>query len=443
MSADLEFQNAIETLLGRLSERMQAEIRSTVSEIVAKAKTDRQTAVDAARAEAAGELERLRAQSEAAIARATANAARERDEAIAKVREQAEGALVSSLAEAQSDAAETAKVAARTEAEQAVASEINQARAEAKKGELAALAAVSRLLDSVRRIDAEPSLSAVLDTLTELMAAEAGRVALFVVQDGRVRGWRFAGFGPEAGEARTLVLDSEAGGFLSRVLDERCAVVLPAGMRSDAVGQPPSFAKLPETGQALGVPVLIGGEAMVLVYADDVHTKDRTLLSQWCEAVELLARHAGHHLEALTADRAARFASGLVGAGGSTPTPPDASTASTLASTTSPPALSPAAVAAPEMPTPAPATAGADSESEEAARRYARLLVSEIKLYNETAVNEGRAEKNLAERLRSEIDRARSLYEQRIPDTVRSRFLFFEQELVRTLADGDPSLLGI
>ena len=527
MSSDIEFQNAIETLLSKLTERMQADVRGTTLEIVAKAKRDRQSAVDAAREaaetrattireeaeakiaaalgdaessvavarkeadrkvgaakeEARKELERVRAESEAAMAQAAADAARERDEAIATIREQAESALTASLSEAQSAAdqtAEEAKAAARGEAEKALTAEMGQARADAKAGERAALAAVSRLLDSVRRIDAEPGLSAVLDTLTELVAAEAGRVAVFVVQGGSVRGWRFAGFGPEAGEARSLVLEGAGAGFLSRVLEERRAVVLPAGMRTDAVGLPPNFARLPDTGQALGVPVLIGGEAMVLVYADDVQADDRTILSQWCEAVELLARHAGHHLEALTADRAARFAGDSAGsaerpaptapvavAATSTKMPSVSSTLDSMSSATaaavpqpepppapaSPPPVvaAPAAIpvsapprsAAPELPVPPPPSPGADSEAEEAARRYARLLVSEIKLYNETAVKEGREERNLVERLRSEIDRARSLYEQRIPDTVRSRALFFEQELVRTLADGDPSVLGI
>ena len=196
---------------------------------------------------------------------------------------------------------------------------------------------------------------------------------------------------------------------------------------------------------------------MVLLYADDVQGDDRKILSQWCEVVELLARHAGHHLEALTADRAARFAGdSAASAEKSTPAASVSAVAATAAAPTSvaipepeptrapdptpKPALSLAAVATPEIPAPPP---GADSESEEAARRYARLLVSEIKLYNETAVKEGREEKNLVERLRSEVDRARSLYEQRIPETVRSRALFFEQELVRTLAEGDPSVLGI
>jgi hypothetical protein len=79
---------------------------------------------------------------------------------------------------------------------------------------------------------------------------------------------------------------------------------------------------------------------------------------------------------------------------------------------------------------------------EESARRYARLLVSEIKLYNEAAVRAGRQQRDLRQRLRSEIDRAQRLYEERVPPAVGARDQYFHQELVQTLADGDATLLG-
>ena len=55
------------------------------------------------------------------------------------------------------------------------------------------------------------------------------------------------------------------------------------------------------------------------------------------------------------------------------------------------------------------------------AQRYARLLVSEIKLYHEQAVVEGRRDRDLATRLGGEIARARVMYEQRVPAHVRQR----------------------
>ena len=85
---------------------------------------------------------------------------------------------------------------------------------------------------------------------------------------------------------------------------------------------------------------------------------------------------------------------------------------------------------------------GNGEADEQGARRYARLLVSEIKLYNEAAVRTGRERRDLLARLRPEIDRARRLYEERIPELAGARGQYFQQELVQTLADGDPALLG-
>jgi hypothetical protein len=86
--------------------------------------------------------------------------------------------------------------------------------------------------------------------------------------------------------------------------------------------------------------------------------------------------------------------------------------------------------------------AGGDVNDVQGARRYARLLVSEIKLYNEAAVRTGREQRDLLRRLRAEIDRAQRLYEERVPSAVGGRQVYFQQELVQTLADGDPALLG-
>jgi hypothetical protein len=76
------------------------------------------------------------------------------------------------------------------------------------------------------------------------------------------------------------------------------------------------------------------------------------------------------------------------------------------------------------------------------ARRFARLLVSEIKLYNEQKVSEGRSQGNLYDRLREDIDRSRQMYDKRVAPPVAARHDYFHQELVNTLAEGDPAKLG-
>jgi hypothetical protein len=82
------------------------------------------------------------------------------------------------------------------------------------------------------------------------------------------------------------------------------------------------------------------------------------------------------------------------------------------------------------------------TEEDSSARRYARLLISEIKLYNEAAVRVGREKRDLLTRLRPEIERARRLYDERVSPSVAARGAYFHEELVHTLADGDAALLG-
>jgi hypothetical protein len=142
------------------------------------------------------------------------------------------------------------------------------------------------------------------------------------------------------------------------------------------------------------------------VYADDGGDNAPEVPTAWPEAIQILAGHAAACLAYLTALRTAQ-AMRLVSSGAS-----------------------------------AQAAAEISADEENSARRYAKLLVSEIKLYNEPAVRVGRQQHDLLERLRPEIERAQRLYEERVTPAVASRTTYFQQELVQTLADGDPALLG-
>jgi hypothetical protein len=76
------------------------------------------------------------------------------------------------------------------------------------------------------------------------------------------------------------------------------------------------------------------------------------------------------------------------------------------------------------------------------ARRFARLLVSEIKLYNEQKVKEGREARDLYERLREAIDRSREMYDKRVQPPVAAKFDYFHYELISSLAEGEIGKLG-
>lgn len=76
------------------------------------------------------------------------------------------------------------------------------------------------------------------------------------------------------------------------------------------------------------------------------------------------------------------------------------------------------------------------------ARRFARLLVSEIKLYNEKKVQEGRQSHDLYDRLREAIDRSREMYDKRVQPPVAARFDYFHYELLNALAEGNADRFG-
>jgi len=89
----------------------------------------------------------------------------------------------------------------------------------------------------------------------------------------------------------------------------------------------------------------------------------------------------------------------------------------------------------------APAPTTAPDELHERGRRFAKLLVEEIKLYNHAKVAEGRAKGDLYSRLREEIDKSRAAYQKRFGESVKD-VDYFTQELMRILADNDPRVMG-
>jgi hypothetical protein len=76
------------------------------------------------------------------------------------------------------------------------------------------------------------------------------------------------------------------------------------------------------------------------------------------------------------------------------------------------------------------------------AKRFARLLVSEIKLYNEHHVAEGRENQDLYLRLKRDIDRSREMYEKRVSPNVSRKIDYFHDEVIRILGDNDATTLG-
>jgi len=83
-----------------------------------------------------------------------------------------------------------------------------------------------------------------------------------------------------------------------------------------------------------------------------------------------------------------------------------------------------------------------DADVHRKAQRFARLLVDEIKLYNQAKVAEGRRHKDLYDRLKEDIDKSRGTFQKRYGNTAAAGVDYFQQELLRSLAEDDISIMG-
>lgn len=400
-----------------------------VQQLIEAAAVDREEAGRAARASAFEEAEeaaqtriadaeaRVRATVDEQIAQARAE---DREAAAREIRQAIEAEAEARMRAAMESADERMRTAlATSEARAAEDLKASVAAAQAKERE-SEMAAVGRLLDSVRGLDGATSLSEVLDALALAAAREAARAAVVVIRADRIQGWRVSGFGARDTQPKSIDLTLGESGVIGMAVSAARPVTTRDNQHA-AVG--PGFEPVPDDRMGLAVPVIVGGRVVAVVYADAV-TSDghsRHVPSSWPELIEVLARHAGRCLEALTNQKTAPRvppASSAVGAAG-------VSTATGPSSVPGPSALM-------------QITEGVQA----AARRTARLLVSDIRLFHEPAVTEGRRHRNLLSRLAPEIEKARQAYNEQVPAGLRAHTDYFHQELIQTLAAGDASLLG-
>jgi hypothetical protein len=106
------------------------------------------------------------------------------------------------------------------------------------------------------------------------------------------------------------------------------------------------------------------------------------------------------------------------------------------------PVISPAAAAPAPAADPFANLSPEDADVHRKAQRFARLLVDEIKLYNQVKVAEGRKNKDLYDRLREDIEKSRGTFQKRYGNSVAAGADYFSQELIRSLAEDDPSIMG-
>ncbi len=333
----------------------------------------------------------------------------------------------------------------------------------------------SGLKASMAAVEKGANLSEVLTHLVGEVAKHVDRAAMFIVKNNAAVGWYARGFDHnDAVKALTVPLTADT------------VFRLAHGSRQATRGH---VSHSPATAQALArlggdpqgvvaVPLILRDKVAAVLYCD---TAQDEMPPATADLVEILVSFAGKVIDVLSS--APRAAGPAPAAGGTSPglrpAAPAAPARLSAADGTGPgrlsigtgtirpqpvpapvlrppttppgrmqapvftpaPTLRPAPPPPPSAP-PARALAPEEQKAHDDAKRFARLVVSEIKLYNEAKVTEGRKTRDIYERLKEDIERGRQMYHDRVSQPVREASDYFHDELVRILAGGDPSALG-
>jgi hypothetical protein len=403
MDVEEQIRRRFDALAGRLREEFAHQLQSVTDELSGILDGERAASQFAREAFQREADERLaRTVSEAQTAREAAE--RDTNERLARIRAEADARIADAekrVADAQVRAAD-----AETRGREAIRAELQTA--EVTAGE--------RLVYAMAAIDRASSLSEILDSLASSAGREASRIALLLVAGDRLRRWRLIGF--HTPDDRQQLSDVDTPLSESGIIADAVRKLAPASSDSAVSRSVPSFVALPPGRELVALPLSMNGQVVAVLYADqgDVAAVSPEVRVSWPATLEILTRHAARALEAMTAVRAAQVL-------------------------TERPMLRPAPKG--DGGTGLDLAGSEGAAAEDAARRYARLLISEIKLYHEPEVLAGRRDRNLASRLGEEIAHARALYHERVPSQLAGAADIFQTELVRTLADGDGELLGV
>ena len=346
---------------------------------------------------------------------------------------------------------------------------------------------IALLRDSVAELDGQRTQADVLNALVSRAANFAPRVVLFVVKSGNAVAWAARGLDDVNNSIRGMSIPLQSDTVLRAALTSQQTFYGSPDHQSE---NQTLLARLGRVNpqRVLAVPLKVRSKTAALIYADSADSGE---VATNVEAIELLAHTAGLVVElvslrARTSDaaqpkQAPAPATARAPEPVAKPTPAPAPPVQSHQPIQAPvqahefvaahepvpepaphyePAVIPTAPAAAptyfrptsqadvvspmSAPPAAPVVAplGEEEKAHNDARRFARLLVSEIKLYNEQKVGEGRRAGDLYDRLKEDIDRSRQMYEKRVTPSVAAKFDYFYDELVSTLAEGDSAKLG-
>jgi hypothetical protein len=324
------------------------------------------------------------------------------------------------------------------------------------------------LVHAVSTIHAGSTQKEILRALLDTASGSCARIALFVVKAGAASGWQSRGFGEEE-VAKDFSLDLTAGP-VAHTYQNRVATP------GNIAEMGPRFVEhfgSPANEQVLVLPLALKDKVAALVYADggDTGKLDPDALellviatSAWLEVVSLRKQAAAKEDADLSAHVPSQIPSPAPGRIESAAAPvqtvssfsdPFASHAPKHVPASIPAEPEPAAevvevasahsagAAAPAAATdPLAGLSPGDADVHRKAQRFARLLVDEIKLYNQAKVAEGRRNKDLYDRLKEDIDKSRGTFQKRYGNTAAAGADYLQQELLRSLAEDDISIMG-
>jgi hypothetical protein len=317
---------------------------------------------------------------------------------------------------------------------------------------------VSGLVRSVAYIHAGTNQKEILRALLTAGSEHCSRIVLFVVKAGVATGWQSRGFGEDE-VVKDFSLDVSAGP-VAHAYQHRVAT--PGNLTE----MDPRFVEQfggPANEQVLVLPLALKEKVAALVYADggDSGTMDAAALellvlatSAWLEVTSLRKQTAQKEAEAsargveappVPVQQTSSFPDPFAGhtaehVAASAPVEPERAAEVVEVATAAHAAGAGAAPAAAVDPLAGLSPENADMHRK--AHRFARLLVDEIKLYNQAKVAEGRRNKDVYDRLKPDIEKSRDTYQKRYGNTAAAGTDYFQQELLRSLGEDDASIMG-
>ncbi len=320
------------------------------------------------------------------------------------------------------------------------------------------------LLAAISAIQGGSTQKEILRALLDNTVRYSGRGALFVIKSGMATGWKGRGF-DNSDAIKDFSLDLRTGAA-AQAMQTRTAC---AGAAADVDARFMTHFRAPADGKVRFLPLLLKDKIAALVYADaGVNPGGRidsaalelvvAATSAWLEVISL-RKQAHKESSSEFGDRpepglpAAVAESSLsdpfaadAPMHGPEPVQQSSPMAAAAATVAEPAQMAMAASAASTSVAsgkPAPVISHEDQDTHRKAQRFARLLIDEIKLYNQPTVIEGRMNHDLYDRLKEDIEKSRITYQKRFGNTVAADSDHFNQELIRVLAEDDASLLGV